>query len=77
MTVREFIEPMYKMGVSIQACGKYVDKDFPNETYSRNRFYCRCKSVTDLKTEKDFEEVLDYTIGCVIQKGSELIIQVS
>lgn len=76
MTVREFIEPMYKMKVSIQACNEYADKDFPNERYSRNRFYCRSKAVADLQIEKNFEKILDYTVLCVYKREAEIIIQV-
>lgn len=76
MTVREYIEPMYKMGVSIQACGEYAQKDFPNETYSEKRYYCHHKPTTDLKTEKEFKKILDYNVCCVTWKNNELVIQV-
>lgn len=76
MIVREYIEPMYKMAVSIQACKEYATKDFPNEVYSRNRFYCHNKSVTDIKFEKEFENILNYNVCCVTWKNNELVIQV-
>lgn len=76
MTVREYIEPMYKMAVSIQACNEYAQRDFPSETYNERRYYCHRKPTTDLKTEKEFEKILDYNVCCVTWKNNELVIQV-
>ena len=60
MTVREYIEPMYKIEVSIQACNEYAIKDFHNEANNKNRFYCHNKPVNDIKTENDFKKILEY-----------------
>ena len=64
------------MSVSIQACNKYATNDFPNETYNKNRFYCHNKPVADIKSEKEFEKILEYNVCCVTQKNNEVIIQV-
>jgi len=76
LSVRDYIEPMYQMGISIQACGEYAEKDFPDESVAVNRLYCRNKAVADLKKEPEFASILDYPVLCVTWKGGELIIQV-
>lgn len=76
MKVKDFIEPMYNMTVSIQACNEYVERDFPNERYSINRFYCKSVPVDILKTDKLLKHVLNYNVGSATLVGDDLLVQV-